>query len=123
LLDSYRPLRVVTQGEARDAEDGGLLLDTPGVGEDQTGMGQQLHEIEVAERFGQSQVRRRLPRVALQRFASTRVDWEDDRQLTLEALDGLEQTTEDLGVVHVGRAVQREDTVGAPAQTDPLQDR
>ena len=52
--DRHRPLGVVAQGEAGDAEVGRLLLDAAGVGEHGAGVGDQREEVEVAERLGRA---------------------------------------------------------------------
>ena len=50
--------------------------------------------------------------VAFERLAGPGVDREDDRQLALEPADRREDPGEDLGVVDVGRPVQRQDAEG-----------
>ena len=81
--DRHRALGVVAQGEAGDAEVGGLLLDAAGVGEHRAGVGEQREEVEVAERLAEQQ-----PRVVgldrLHHLARARVDGEDDGHLARE---------------------------------------
>ena len=57
LLDRDRPLGVVAQREAGDAEVGRLLLDAAGVGQDRAGLRLQREEVEIADRVDQMQRR------------------------------------------------------------------
>ena len=55
--DRHRPLGVVAQGEAGDAEVGRLLLDPAGVGQHGAGVGLQREEVEVADRVDEVHAR------------------------------------------------------------------
>ena len=45
-LDRLRPLGVLPEGDAGDAQDAGLLLDATGVGQDEAGVGLKLQKFE-----------------------------------------------------------------------------
>ena len=51
-LDRLRPLGILAQRNAGNPEDAGLLLDSPGVGEDQPGVSLKFHEFHVPDRLG-----------------------------------------------------------------------
>ena len=117
--DRHRPLGVVAQGEAGDAEEGRLLLDPPGVGEDGAGVGGQREEVEVAERLGEQQAGALLVAdLRLHHLAGPRVDREDDRHLRGEP----PQLGDRLGeqrAVDEGGAVQGDEQVGAGLDAQP----
>ena len=92
LGDGDRSLRVVAQGEARDAQRRRLLLDAAGVGEHEAGAGHQAEEVEVAERFGdQDAVGDGAPG---ELGSGARMGREDERQLGADRVQGVEQLAE-----------------------------
>ena len=50
-LDRLGPFRVIPQGDTGHAEDAGLLLQSPGIGQNKLGICLELQEIQVAKRF------------------------------------------------------------------------
>ena len=105
----HRPLGVVAQGEAGDAQERGLLLDPAGVGQDGGGVGLQREEVEIADRVHQAQP---LRDVRAHHLPGPRMDREDDRDLGRD----LGQRRGGVGQerrVDEGRAVERDEQVGA----------
>src|SRR6266511_257081 len=104
VLDRLDPLRLVPQGDARDAEEVRLLLDAAGIREDLRRPHQQRDEVEVvdrldglyagAERFPQPERFQVLPR--------PRMDREHDRPT--RAAERADDALEYLPVVHVARS-------------------
>ena len=85
-LDRDRPLGVVAQREARDAEVRRLLLDAARVGEHAGRAGDQAQELEVAERLEQRAARRGGAEAErLDRGARARMHGEDDGQRRRDA--------------------------------------
>ena len=92
--DGDRPLGVLAERQAGDAQRGRLLLDAPRVGQDQPGAGHQAEEREV----GSGSVRRipgggAIPAAAI-RARGPGVDREEDRQPARDPAQDLEQAAQ-----------------------------
>ena len=125
-LDRDGALGVLAQGDAGDAEDAGLLLDTAGVAEDEARVGHEAHEVEVAYGLNEPDARRggeagaEVERVDA--LARARVDGEDDGHAPLDRLQRGEDALERAGVVHAGGPVEGEDGVVGSVQAEAAVD-
>ena len=121
--DRDRPLGVLAQREAGNAERGRLLLQAAGVGEDQARVRRQREKVDVAERLGQDDaVEPALEAELAQAVARARVHGKDDRHPARTTWrTRVQDAAERLAIVHVRRPVQRQD--GVRARRRPACDR
>src|SRR5438128_1763255 len=118
-LDRDRPLGRLTQGEARHAQEGRLLLHAAGVGDDGRRSRLQRQEVEVAHWVDQKQ-----PVVEGLRADAgprPRMHREDDRQLPAQALEARERAVEQRPI-HEPRTVERDEGVRAALEAKSTMD-
>ena len=128
--DGDWPLRVLAQREARDTQVRALLLHTAGIRDDRPGTAHQVHELDVAQWLGEgdsgslSRPSGTLSRPAgegwgqglqqpklLQLLLRPGVHGENQRQVFRHGDQLLHQRLQRLAGIHVGRPVQRDDSV------------
>src|SRR5580704_3743376 len=110
VLNGGRPFRILTQGEARYAEDRGFLLDASGVGEDNAGPVAERKEIEISEgieRHDSDAVPRSFGQISQQTktldiLPSARMDGEEDGKLGGQSAHCAENALQRFRIVHVG---------------------
>ena len=109
--DRDRTFRVGTDREARNAEDGGLLLDPARVGDDEGRAPDQGHELDVAERVDDPHPIARRQAGGRQVGPATGVDRQDDGGPFGDRRQHRRDPRRLPGIVDVGRAVDGRDDV------------
>ena len=117
--DGDRPLGVLAQRQARDAERGRFLLQPARIGQDQPRVRRQAQEIDVAERLGQRSRRRATrPRPNCRSRSRVRGCTGNTTGISLRDLaHRLEDAAQRRRVVDVRRPVQRQHRVAARPST------
>jgi len=125
VLNLCGPFRVLTQREARHAEDRGFLLYSAGVCEDNACAVVQGKKVEISERLERHNPGAFSARCVgqipcqsktLDILPSPRMNGEKDRKLGRDNAHRLENILECFGVVYIGWPVQGENAVGAAAR-------
>jgi hypothetical protein len=114
LFDRDRSLRIVPQREAGDAQVCRLLLDAPGIGDGNGGPEDQVHEFDVTEWVDEPDVGRGKPLIEsliAQARARPRMHREDDGQAVPNSNESLDERRQFLGLVDIGRSMQRYDGI------------
>nr|GEU28557.1 hypothetical protein [Tanacetum cinerariifolium] len=114
LGDGDRPLGIFAQCQARNAQRRGFFLHAAGIGQHHARVLHHAQHVQVGLRLhageaGGFQQRRQL--VLADHGARARVQRKQDRQFRTEPDDGFQQAAQALGIVHIGRPVQREQRI------------
>ena len=123
LLHRDRALRVVAQGDTRHTDDRGLLLQPAGVRHDQACTGYQAQHLQVTQRLqaGDALVfEHGLQAQGLHAIAGTRMHGEDDRQPFADLANRLQEVSEQVGIIHIGRPVQGQHAIPLAALQEPF---
>ena len=111
--DRDGPLRVGAQGQAGDAQDGGLLLHAAGVGDHGARPAHEPHEVEVAERLDDMHARVVVEPEGLEHGPATRMQREHDVGAGRRGVQEGDELARGLRVVDVAGSMKRRDEVVA----------
>lgn len=118
--DEFDPLGLVTQGDARDSEVEGLLLQPAGIGGNDGGVRHESHHVEIARGWEQSDGRLGdLDHRAAECCPCPRVDREDDPNVSPDFPQSFDEPTEASGVVRIRRPMNGDEDVRLRRQPQP----